>query len=485
MSSVSASSYVDFIMFGVCIVAILIAMVIYYLLSLKQKSNKMYLWIFMFYILLFIFFIYIHSVIKGLETASLKAENIGIMNEICLIFLLPQIFFALIMFSRTLGFNLKQFEFKKDLEEIQIDSTDNEEVELTLGADTYKIKRTFRKLLRLGRYFVLENRLFVIGGSSIIILVLLLGLYTKYNVYSVSYKENQSIVANRLTYKINESYVTNTNMQNKIINQGKYYVVVNVTISNRLASDFELTREIFTLVTKERKVYPIFSVGEGFRDLGELYSPGIMKASAENEYIVIFEIEENELMDDYILKIKNYDDNSFGIIETKYKNIIIKPKNISENVDKGLYELKSTIKFEDTILKNYEVTINNFEMADRFREKYVKTVDGEKIDSVYVIEPSNNNGNLSILKIDATLDNIDNEVYMSRFIKKPVDLFDYYGLIRYRYMGNYKTVKLNKIGVKYETDKYSYLEMPNEVLLANKIEFLIVIRGIKYTFNLK
>ena len=366
-----------------------------------------------------------------------------------------------------------------------IDSSDNEEVELTLGADTYKIKRTFRKLLRLGKYFVLENRLFVIGGSSVIILVLLLSLYTKFNVYSVSYKENQSIVANRLTYKINESYLTNTNMQNKVINPGKYYLAINVTISNRLPSDYELTREIFTLTTKERKVYPIFSVSEGFRDLGELFAPGVIKASEEKDLIVIFEIDESEISDDYILKLKNYDDNSFGIIETKYKNIIIKPKDISKNEDKGLYELKSTIKFEDTLLKNYEVTINNFEMADRFREKYVKTVDGEKIDSVYVIEPSNNKGNLSILKIDATLDKIDNDVYMSRFIKKPVDLFDYYGLIRYRYMGNYKLVKLNKIGVKYETDKYSYLEMPSEVLLANKIEFLIVIRGIKYTFNLK
>ena len=228
----------------------------------------------------------------------------------------------------------------------------------------------------------------------------------------------------------------------------------------------------------------IFSVSDDFRDLGDIYVPSEIKGSAENNYIVIFEINESEVAQDYILKLRNYDDNSFGIIDSKYKNIIIKPKDISKDVDKGVFEKGSTIKFEDTILKNYEITINDFDMGERFKEKYVTTVGDEKIDSIYSIEPSNK-GKLCILKIDASFVNTDSDVYMSKYIKTPADLFNYYGLIRYRYLGNYKTAKLNKIGVKYETDKYSYLEMPSEVMEANKIEFIILIRGVKYTFNLK
>ena len=46
--------------------------------------------------------------------------------------------------GRACGFNLKQFDFKKDLEELQIDTSDYEEVELTLGKNNYIIARFFR-----------------------------------------------------------------------------------------------------------------------------------------------------------------------------------------------------------------------------------------------------------------------------------------------------------------------------------------------------
>ena len=74
---------------------------------------------------------------------------------------------------------------------------------------------------------------------------------------------------------------------------------------------------------------------------------------------------------------------------------------------------------------------------------------------------------------------------MSKYIKCPADFFEQYGIIRYRYQGNYTNVKLKKIKVDYDVDNYSYMELTNEVLKANKIDLIVLIRGIKYTFNLK
>jgi hypothetical protein len=79
----------------------------------------------------------------------------------------------------------------------------------------------------------------------------------------------------------------------------------------------------------------------------------------------------------------------------------------------------------------------------------------------------------------------DKSLYISKIINYPADFFERYGIIRYRYQGNYKTVKLNKIKVDYEKSNYSYMEVPNEVTKANKVEFILLIRGVKYTFNLK
>ena len=164
-----ASNYVSLMMYITAILVILILLVIYFILSMKEKSNRIYLAGILYYIVLIVFYIYIYSVLSGIEETILDIETVRLYRDISLIVLLPQIVFVFIMFGRTLGFNLKQFEFKKDLEEMEIDVSDNEEVELTLGNDTYKIARFFRKLLRLTKYILIENKLFVIALSSILI----------------------------------------------------------------------------------------------------------------------------------------------------------------------------------------------------------------------------------------------------------------------------------------------------------------------------
>ena len=80
---------------------------------------------------------------------------------------------------------------------------------------------------------------------------------------------------------------------------------------------------------------------------------------------------------------------------------------------------------------------------------------------------------------------MDDSVYTSKYIICPADFFEQYGVIRYRYQGNYVTVKLNKINVNYNKENYCYMEVTKEVLKANKIELILLIRGVKYTFILK
>ena len=89
-----------------------------------------------------------------------------------------------------------------------------------------------------------------------------------------------------------------------------------------------------------------------------------------------------------------------------------------------------------------------------------------------------------VLKIIGSL-NLDNSLYISRYIKTPSDLLKYYGFIRYRYMGKYNTIHLNKLDIDIQQDKNSYFEVPSEIKDASKIELYLLIRGIKYTFILK
>ena len=475
-----ASNYINGLLFLFLVLSTILTFVIYYILSIKDKSNKVYLFLILYNILILIFLIYTNSIFNGLEDKALDTESQRAMRDMSLIVLLPQIIFLFITFARTLGFNLKQFDFKRDLEELEIDVSDNEEVEVTIGSDTYKISRFFRKLLRLTKYFMIENKLFVITCASILAFVLSFSMYKKITIYSQAYTERQNILANSVWYSVKDSYITNSDMRNIVITEGKYYILVNVQIDNRYQNKYYLDREDFRLVVGDQLLFPTVSLVNKFDDLGDVFVPFEILPGENIEKLVVFEIDEDLISKDYILKIKNA-----NRIDEFYKEIIIVPKSLSDIKDMGEYNLPNEIDLSDSILKNTKLTINSYEISNQFKEEYEYTLGGKTDKAIYSIIPeSSNNGELNIIKIEASID-IDDDVYTKKYIKTPADLFDNYAIIRYRYQGYYKTVKMHKLNIELNKDNYSYLEVPAEVQKASKIELILIIRGIKYTINLK
>ena len=477
-----ASSYVSGLLFIATILAIIVTFIIYYILTIKEKSNKTYLFIFLYYLILVFYFIYIRSVFAGLEETSISVESIRAMRDISIITIIPQLVLIFIVLGRTLGFNLKQFDFKRDLEELEIDTSDNEEVEVTLGNDTYKIARFFRKLLRLSKYFVLENKLFVVGTSSILALGISFYFFNKLNVYKESYTENQIVNASSLSFKVNTSYITQADKNNIIISNGKYYILVDVFMSNKTGISKILNRDTFRLKIEDELLLPSFNYSNKFTDIGDVFAPFELKAGEDAEKLVVFEIKSQDLNKFYQFKINNLINTSNS---TQYKDILIYPNSLNNNIDEGNYTIPNEIKLSKSILKDSLVHISSFEFNDHFKEEYTYKINGKTRKGIYSIIPEGTNkGEIVILKIKGNIE-MDESVYMSKLIKYPADLFEQYGIIRYRYQGNYKTVKLNKLNVSYDKDNYSYLEVTKEVLKANKIELIILIRGVKYTFNLK
>ena len=107
----------------------------------------------------------------------MSIEQVRSLRDISLIVLIPQVILNFIHLGRACGFNIKQFNFKKDLEELEIDTSDYEEVEITLSKNNYKIARFFRKALRLTKYFILEHKFVVTIFASVIVLITTLTIF--------------------------------------------------------------------------------------------------------------------------------------------------------------------------------------------------------------------------------------------------------------------------------------------------------------------
>lgn len=473
-----ASNYVNVYMYIFTLLAIIVSIVIYYILSIKNRENKFYLIILLYYIILFAYFIYMHAIFTGLETKAMDSETQRAFRDISLIVIFPQFIFIFIALLRTLGFNLKQFDFKKDLEELEIDTSDNEEVEVTLGTDTYKIARFFRKLLRLSKYFIIENKLFVISVSSVIILAIGISIYSKVDVFGVTYVENQDVISSYLKYNIIESYITDSDYNNIVIHKNKKYILIRMNISNISRSSYTLDREMFRLQTNSGLIIPEFGLQERFSDLGVTFTPGNIQSGTDKEVLIVFEIDAKDESKDYIFKIRTES------TKDRYKEIIIKPNDISSIKDMGTYNIPSKVNLSDTIFKNTTLTIGSIEIADKFKEEYEYYINNElKIGTKFILPESTNRGESLIIKIKSTLE-LDQESSLKNIVTNSEDLLERYGIIRYRYQGNYVSAKLTKIKADYDKSNYAYLQIPKSIETANKIELILLIRGIKYTFIL-
>ena len=362
---------------------------------------------------------------------------------------------------------------------MQIDVTDNEEVELTFGNDTYKIARFFRKFLRLSKYFLLENKMFVISATSLLIIGISVYAYTRVNVYQETYNENQEIQASYLWYKVKESYKTEADINNVKIKDNKHYVLVNVNVNNKSGVDYKLDRDTFRLQVNKEMLFPSFSIADKFYDIGVVFTPDDIKSGINKDLIVAFEVDNEFNATEYLLKIKN----SNG--ESNYKDVIIKPKDINIEKDMGSYNLPNTFDLRDSILKNSTLQIDSFDIAEKFKEPYKYTINGEVKDVIYSIMPSDKNkGLVLLLKLKCRM-NLDDSTYISKKVKTPADLLSLYGILSYRYQGEWYNTKLNKIDISYDIQDYTYMEIPKDVENANKINLILLIRGVKYTISLK
>ncbi len=477
------AEYISIGMFVVAIIAIVINFIIYYILSLKNKSRKVYMYSIIMYIVLIGFFVAMIIGFGQLQGKVFTVETRRAYRDASFIMLLPQVILSIILFARTLGFNIKQFNFKKDLEDMNIEISDSEEVELNLGNNNYKYMRAFRKLTRLTKYFVIENKLFIIIVCSILIFGISLFAFARINVYKNRVFERSTFVANNMTYDVKEAFITQTDINNMIINKNKYYVIIKISMNNTTVNDANLNRDTFRLQAKTSLLYPNMTIGERFLDLGKIFKSQTFKSGLSEDQYVIFEVDESEKVKEYILKISSSIINSNN--ESGYKEAIIKPDNLDDVNDNGTKSIPNEVSFDNSLLGKTSLMINSTQIENKFKEEYTYSTGNKIKTGIYTIIPESTSvKDAIILKIDSTII-VDETVHMSDYIKKPADIYKYYGFISYRTLGRSYSVKLVPKDVIFETDKYSYFEVPGEIRDADKIELILLIRGQKYTFVLK
>lgn len=484
-----ARSYITIFTFISLIIILFLSISIFILLRWKNKERNYYIILCLYYFLLFVVFIIFYYILETVEVTSIDLRLLRLYRDIILILIVPQYIFIAMTLARGLGFNVKKFNFEKDLEELKIERSDYEEIEITASADSYKVKRRIRRLFREFKYYLLENKfIFVI---VIAIILVGIGFYVHFNRKPQNriYKPGEIVSVNGISFKVVETYRTKIDYKGEVIKPNKEYILVLVEAKNITDKKRKLQRKDFNLVTSNYSIRPSFVKDEYFFDIGKSYSVDMLYPGENNKFMLVFETEKGKLEKGKSKKVKPIKEYIFKLNSERNiaenSNIILKIKDYRNKIKTNNFNIGEEIKFEGSTLEKGKIIVESFEIGDSFDTNFDYYIDEKRFTGTKHIIPKNIGGILNtVLKLKVSYFPND-KAYSYKYINTISNFIRKFCKIEYQINGE---VKLSKVEVLYESKNNIgeiYLSVPEEIKNSDKAYIVIAIRDIKNLIKIK
>lgn len=455
------------------VIILLASLIILYLMKFKDKPVKFYIYNILTYASLAVYFYINNNLFKSLEVGLVDVRNIKIMQDLALIVLLVQALAIIFVIVRTTGFDIKDFNFKKDLEELNIESKDSEEFEFQLEYDSDKTKRQFNRTIRHMKYVYYENKL-LIHILSVILAVVILGLiYLDKTVYHKIYQTGEMINAIPFNLNVENSYHTKYDYKNTILNEKNELIVIPLKSKITYSGTQKLNSGSFYLDINGSKYHHVIDYKDRLQDIGQTYINQMIDNNFKT-YLLVFEIPNGKVNK----KMKLVYTDRTG----KIYNISINPKSLNEKKLVKDSNINEELVFENTVLKNTKLKIENAEINDSFNATYRFCVNSECYDSIEAVTKKNDN--TSILKLNGYVV-LDENITSIKYNTLP-KFINYFGKLKYK-IGDVskETKEITEIKIRNAKENEYYLEIPKEIKEANELYLEFNIRNKIYSYKLK
>ncbi len=475
-----ASKYVGLLGFVLPLLILFLLGSITFLLKRKEKPIKFYLISMLIYLLELITIVVAYSILTSIQQGNVNTTFASIFSDLIRALAIIPLPIIIVSLVRGVGFNVKQFNFKKDLIDLSIEEGDSEEFELDVEFDNENLKAKFNRRLRFIKYVYLENKK-VFFGILILIIFVIIGLVVKY-ITSIEhiYKEGEHYSSSGIDFVINKTYITNLDCRGKEVKADKYYVIVNMTGTNNYDEAQKLPMNYIYLKVSGHKQYnPIDIYLDEFSDLGpRMTSDTEIDAKKTMNFNIVFEIDssdkDNEMRFDHIKSFSQNLDGSY-----KYAKVVITPKKFKEEKVVNTVNLGEKLEFKDSLVEGTSITISSAEIANKFEYKYKKTIGGKEKEFTKPIYPTDSSKfKKSVLKMDANL--VQNPSLNKRIYKS---FYEKFALIEYEVDGKMYYGKSFIIDLT-QSDGYTYLEINKEASTSKKVNLVFTIRDKVYKYTI-
>ena len=466
------SDYIGFKMYFLIFLIIAILFVIILLLKRKKKPLHDYLYNVIYLVFVFVYLLSVSSLFLTLDETIVEQTSLKLYTDISFLIIVPLIYFLIKYILIVIGFNLKKFNFTKDIMELKQEEKDNEEVEIIFNKNTYKYKRGFRRWIRELKYYFLENRFLISIIVGIVVIITFISIFSVNMFKSNKVNVGSSFNAGNFNYKVNSIYETKYDLNYNVIKDDSKYVIVNFDVRNNLQESNSIDFKRIRLLYGNEYSYANNYFNKYFYDIGVPYNNDVIKNGENYNYIFIFKVPSSYKSNNYILKF--YDRIVYENDESKgsYKEIKVSAKSLDKKRDIKNMNLSENTIFNKNSYGNSNLTISNYDI----KSNYIYTNDGKS----NIIRDKDINKVLLILDYKLKLDEKYN---ISSYFKNDKEFFDKFISITYTYNENEKEYKnISAVG---NVDGKVMLSVPFEVQNATNLNLNIELRDTKIVYELK
>ncbi len=460
IGSVNATDYASPINFFLIIIIAALCSAIYALLKHKNKPRMLYLFLIASYITTFGILIYTSNNLSIIETDILEPQYLRLARDILRLDVLLQYASIAVIIVRALGFDIKKFDFKKDIEELQIDVGDSEEFELSLGVNTDDLKRKSRKQLRELRYYIIENKAFVTIATSVVVIILVVVAISKIDFTKRNFHENTIVNTPLYNIEVTNSYITNKSYNNTTINpDDKTFIIIKINVQAHYQGTYQLETNDFFLNVNKENYNPTKKYYKYFKDIGIGYDHQNIPSNNSKSYILVYNIDNKYLGKKIRLKYKEGFTVKNNTTKVSEKYITLNPVNLDENqTTVQTTYLREELSLDGSLYQDTNLTINKYQLQDE--------------------SELSKNGHGTVLILNATSSKLDPS------ISSVQDLIASHAKVKYTLNGKDYTSKIMTDVTPNSSQGQSYYEVSTNVSKASKIWLELNIRNKQYIYNL-
>ncbi len=451
------------------------------ILVYKQKPYKFYAIVLVILALIFGFNVYLAEYLYQMEMQIMTSQSMSLVRDLVLISIILQSLILIKYFITSIGFDITNFDFGKDLEEMAIEEADREEVEVNLEWDVHTKKRKAKNLYQQFRYYYFENQ-FLVNVIAVLSFIIFSALvYSFFNENIDALQEQNVFFGDRVNMSVNRSYITSENFRGaKVGSDENVIVVVDAHMVSRQTNPVTIDKTRFKLRIGNYSFYHTDKYRTAFSDIGITYQSQNIEDSGNN-YILVFEIPESFMNRDmYFHYIDRLNPTNEKIVED-VKIVLLRPNEVDEIEKVYKNDEDEKIYLREPLLHSF-LAIRNVEISEEFLVNYGFCPRlNECFWSYKYVQPS------YTANYDVALMQVEGEFVLAENLQHlKINLADFlhrFGYLSYELDGKNKLFQFQRrldVANLRDSDIY-YFEVPIELLDVDTIELNIVLRNFRYT----